>query len=110
MLLCTSWGLLKGQDLSGAERERFIADQDKYLEKLNLNIDQRKAYHLLTVRYDKQFISVERSNRSKKEKKKLKKTIRKAKDTEMRAILNDYQYKLYLERQSEIEKNYSINE
>ncbi|MFY0689025.1 MAG: hypothetical protein JXQ90_17780 [Cyclobacteriaceae bacterium] len=106
-LLALSGGfVLQAQDVSPEMRAKFVKDQDAYLEKLQMGIDQNKLYKITTIKYDKMVMNVDRSTLSKKAKKKRIKSIEKAKNTEMRAILNDWQYKLYLVRQKEIKTGY----
>lgn len=96
----------QAQDMSPETRERFIKDQDQYLLSLNLNLDQRRDYQTVTIKYEKQAIAAERAGlRGGALKSKLK-SIRKAKDADMKRVLNKYQFKLYLKRQKEIDNNY----
>lgn len=98
--------LVQAQEMSPETRARFIKDQDEYLLSLNLNLDQRRDYQTLTIKYEKQNMSVQRAGLSDGALKSKLKNIRKAKDAEMKRILNKYQFKLYLKRQKEIDNNY----
>ncbi len=102
--LCVS--LSQAQEMSPETRERFIKDQDQYLLSLNLNLDQRRDYQTITIKYEKQNMAAERAGLSGGALKSKLKNIRKAKDAEMKRILNKYQFKLYLKRQKEIDNNY----
>jgi hypothetical protein len=99
-------GVSFSQELSPEMRAKFVKEQDAYLKKLNLDIDQNKRYKITTIKYDKMVMKVERSTLNRRSKKKRLKTIEKAKNVEMRGILNDWQYKQYLIRQQEIASNY----
>lgn len=97
---------LLAQDMSPETRERFIKDQDEYLLSLNLNLDQRRDYQVITIKYEKQNMAAQRAGLTGGALKSKMKSIRKAKDVEMKQILNKYQFKLYLKRQKEIDNNY----
>ncbi len=101
LVICTH-----AQEMSPETRARFIEDQDKYLQSLNLNLDQRRDYQTITIKYEKRNMSAQRSQLSNGALKSKLKSIRKAKDEEMKRILNKYQFKLYLKRQKEIDNNY----
>ena len=94
------------QDMSPETRARFIKDQDRYLESLRLNLDQRRDYQTITIKYEKQNMNAQRAGLSAGALKSRLKRIRKAKDADMKRILNNYQFKLYLKRQKEIDRNY----
>lgn len=97
---------LKAQDMSAESRARFIKDQDQYLETLKLNLDQWRAYQNITVKYEKQNMAARQRTRNPGALKSRLKSIRKAKDANMKRILNKYQFKLYLKRQKEIDTKY----
>lgn len=96
----------QAQEMSAETRARFIKDQDRYLNSLNLNLDQRRDYQVITIKYEKQNMAAQRAGLSGGALKSKLKRIRKAKDAEMKRILNNYQFKLYLKRQKEIDNNY----
>ena len=95
-----------GQELTGEKRAQFIAEQDAYLESLQLSIDQRKAYQLITIKYEKVLQSIARSDASDKVIKSNTKKALKEKDIEMKAVLSPAQFKRYLKRQKEIAEYY----
>ena len=107
LLLCLSAPLFAvSQDLSPENRAQFVKEQDAYLESLHLSIDQRKAYQLITIKYEKLYQALARSEASGSTKKSKAKKIQKAKNADMKALLSSIQYKRYLKRQKEIDKNY----
>lgn len=107
IILLAACGLpVLAQDMSPETRERFVKDQDAYLKTLNLNLDQWRAYQVITTKFEKRNMAARRGAKSKGALKSQLKSLRKAKDAEMKAILNKYQFKLYLKRQKEIDNNY----
>lgn len=105
LTFCLAFSVL-GQDLSPEMRERFVKEQDQYLETMNLNLDQWRYYQNITVKYEKQNMAARQLAKNPGALKSRLKSIRKAKDADMRKILNKYQYKLYLKRQKAIDRNY----
>ncbi len=99
-------GTLAAQELEGEARKQFVAEQDAYLQNLQLSIDQRKSYQQITIQYEKRFQAVEWSGVSEANMKAQRKKLQKAKDAEMKQVLSDRQYKMYVQRQKEIEKKY----
>lgn len=104
MCMMVSW--VHAQDMSAETRKRFIQDQDAYLNSLNLNLDQRRDYQTITIQYEKRNMAAQSAGLNTSALKSRLKRIRKAKDAEMKRILNQYQFKLYKKRQKEIDTNY----
>lgn len=96
----------RGQQLSEETRKRFVADQDRYLQRLDLSLDQRKAYQTITIKYEKVFMNIYRNSASSSTKKRQVKQFQKKKNKEMAGILSKVQYKQYANRQKEIANNY----
>lgn len=96
----------QAQEMSPEMRARFIEDQDQYLNSLNLNLDQRRDYQTITIKYEKLNMAARRAGLSSVALKSKLKNIRKRKDVDMKRILNKYQFKLYLKRQKEIDHDY----
>ncbi len=106
LALCSYVGY--SQEYSPEVRAQFVEDQEAYFQELRLSENQRLRYDEITRRYDKRLISAEISKISESRRKKIKKEIAKEKNEEMKRILGTDQYKIYLERQQEIEKKYPV--
>ncbi len=104
MIICLQ---LVGQSLSDVQRKEFVRDQDIYLKSLNLSIDQNRAYQTVTIKYEKIYMAIYRSDMSPAAKKRKVKSSKKAKNKEMSQILTRDQFRLYLGRQKEIAEKYN---
>lgn len=93
--------------MSEATRAKFVVDQDQYFKRIGMNEDQRRKYQMITIRYEKKFMNIYRSQVGASLKKKEVKKALKAKNNEMRAFLGSGQYKIYLKRQKVIATNYN---
>ncbi len=105
-VLCCLVFTSEGQTLSEEMRARFVEDQDKYLQQLDLSLDQRRAYQSITIKYEKIFMSIYRSDLNAAGKKRQVKRYQKDKDGDMKKILTQSQFKQYLNRQKAIAKYY----
>ena len=94
------------EELSPEMRRKFVDHQTDYFVRINLSENQKRNYEEITRRYDKRILNVNWSELKKAAKKKRIRSLNKRKNTEMKALLANDQYKLYLLRQKEIRKDY----
>ena len=87
-----------------SSRESFVTSQDAYLKNLDLSFFQNKEYQIITRNADKKEMNINLSSMPERLKKKKIKKVRKEKDKMMKDLLDNRQYKLYIDRQKIIEK------
>ena len=86
------------------EYKAQIAESMKaYYAVLDLSAEQKTEFESITKKYAAQMIEVRDGKGGKWQKYKKVKAIRKDKDKEMKQLLSDDQYEIYLEKQEEIQ-------
>ena len=93
-------------NLSEAEKEQLLEQMAKDFEKLELEEEQKEAYKIISIKYANKLKPVKEMSGSRYAKYKKVKTIRDAKNAEMRKLLSKSQYKTYLEIQERRKKAY----
>ena len=102
--LLATWpanGQSSTDSFSEEQKEEFAANMEEFLMALDLTDEQEPQFREISRRYADQMKEVRDGGGSKMQKFKKLKTIRKNKNAEMREILNDEQYQVYLQKQEE---------
>jgi len=94
----------KRENLSDEQKEEIKKNVEEYTTSLNLTDVQKTEFEAITEKYAKQMVAVRDSGGAKFKKYKKLKSIRKNKDKEMKQLLNQEQFKTYLEKQEERKK------
>jgi len=94
----------RANDLSEEQKEEIKKNLEEYAAALDLSEDQRPKFEEITKKYAKQMIAVKDGGGRRMSKYKKVKSIRKNKDAEMKKLLSKDQYKVYLEKQKEMQK------
>ena len=94
----------KANNLSEEQKEEIKKNLEEYATALNLSEDQRPKFEEITMKYAKQLQAVKDSGGRRMSKFKKVKSIRKNKDADMKSLLSKDQYKVYLEKQEEMQK------
>lgn len=87
--------------LTEEQKEELIKEMEAYMEEMNLTEDQEEKYKEISLKYLDEFKGLRESNDSKLGKYRKAKDLQEKKNKEMRDLLDDRQYKLYLEKQEE---------
>ena len=99
----------KKVELTEAQKEEFVEEMKEYFQKLDLSEQQKASYQEIALNYAPQFKAIKESNASKMSKYRKVKMLRSDKDAEMKKILDDRQFNLYLEMQEERKKKWKEN-
>lgn len=99
-----SFAQSKGKNLSTEQKEELAANMEAYFTDLNLSEAQKTEFKEISEKYASQMKAVKESDAHKFQKFKKVKSIRKNKNAEMKKLLSDDQYKVYLEKQEEMQE------
>lgn len=97
-------GNLQAQErkvLSEEEREEIVENAKINLEKLALTDGQKPSYKAINQKYAEKLKTLKLSEEDRRTKLKAAKAIQEEKNAEMKTLLNEAQYKTYLEMQAE---------
>ena len=94
----------RANDLTEEQKEEIKKSLEEYASALDLSEGQRPIFEEITKNYAKQMIAVKDSGGRRMSKYKKVKSIRKNKDAEVKKLLSKDQYKVYLEKQKEMQK------
>ena len=94
----------KRENLSDEQKEKIKKKAEEYAASLHLTNVQKTEFEAITKKYAKQMKAVRDSGGGKFKKYRKLKSIRKNKDKEMKQLLNQEQFKTYLEKQEERKK------
>ena len=88
--------------LSEEQKQELIENIKEYFSELNLSDQQKEDFKAISEKYAIELKELKNSNESRLSKYKKLKAIQESKNKEMKGILNDEQYKVYLKKQEEI--------
>ena len=91
-------------NLTEKQKEEIKGNVEAHATALQLSEAQKPKFEEITKKYAKQMIAVKDSGGRRMSKYKKMKSIRKNKDAEMKSLLSQDQYKVYLEKQEEMQK------
>ena len=91
----------KRENLSDEQKEKIEKKVEEYAASLHLTAIQKTEFEAITRKYAEQMKAVRDSGGHKFKKYRKLKSIRKNKDKEMKQLLNQKQFKTYLEKQEE---------
>lgn len=97
-------GNLQAQErkvLSEEEREEIVENAKINLEKLALTDEQKPSYKAINQKYAEKLKTLKLNEEDRRTKLKAAKAIQEEKNAEMKTLLNEAQYKTYLEMQAE---------
>lgn len=99
------------RELNETQKEEIKVQLEQYFEKLNLTDEQKTSYEAIVKQYQGVFEFVKESGLSREEKIKEVQRIQADKDAEIKQILSEEQYTIYLDfkstQKSKISENYS---
>ena len=94
----------KRENLSDEQKEKMEKKVEEYATSLHLTAVQKTEFEAITKKYIKQMSAVRDGGGGKFKKYRKLKSIRKNQDKEMKQLLNQEQFKTYLEKQEERKK------
>ena len=94
----------KVANLTEQQKEEIKKNLEAYNVALNLSEAQKPKFEEITIKYAKQMKAVKDNGGSRMSKYRKVKSIRKNKDAEMKRLLSKDQFKVYLEKQEEMQK------
>jgi len=100
----TTFAQSRVASLSEQQKEEVKKNVEAYAAAINLTEEQQSKFEEITAKYVKQVIAVIDSGGRPMSKFKKVKSIRKNKNAEMKRLLSKDQYKVYLEKQEEMQK------
>lgn len=100
----TTFAQSKGANLTEEQKEEVKKNLEAYAVALHLSEEQKPQFEEITMKYAKQMKAVKDSGGSRMSKYRKVTSIRKNKDAEMKRLLSKDQYKVYLEKQEEMQK------
>ena len=100
----TTFAQSRAANLTEGQKEEIKKNLEEYNVTLHLSEAQKPKFEEITKRYAKQMKAVKDSGGSRMSKYRKVKSIRKNKDAEMKSLLSKNQYKVYLEKQEEMQK------
>jgi hypothetical protein len=100
----TSFAQSKETELSDEQKEELTQNMEEFLEVLNLSEKQKPEFEAITKKYAVQMKAVKENGGGKYKMYKKVKSIQKNKNSEMKKLLSEDQYEIYLEKQKEMQK------
>ena len=100
----TSFAQSKTADLTEEQKEELSKNLEAYFDALNLTEEQKSEFEAITKKYAGQMKSLKDSGGSRFSKYRKMKSIRSNKNAEMKKLLSKDQYKVYLDKQEEMQK------
>ena len=91
-------------NLTEEQKEEIKKNLEAYAAALHLSEEQKPKFEKITKKYAEQMKAVKDSGGRPMSKFKKVKSIRKNKDADMKSLLSKDQYKVYLEKQKEMQK------
>lgn len=98
----TTFAQSKANNLTEEQKEEIKRNIEEYAVALNLSEDQRLQFEKITKKYALQMKAVKDGGGRRMDKFKKVRSIRENKDAEMKALLSRDQYKIYLDKQEEL--------
>ena len=100
----TTFAQSRATNLTEEQTEKIKKNLEEYATALHLSEAQKPKFEEITKKYAIQMIAVKDGGGRRMSKYKKVKSIRKNKDAEMKRLLSKDQYKVYLEKQEEMQK------
>ena len=100
----TNFAQTNSAELTDQQKEELNKNIEEFAQTLSLSEEQRIQFEEITIKYTAQMMEVRDSDSGKMKKYKKVKSIRKKRNAEMKELLSKDQYKVYLEKQKEIQK------
>ncbi len=100
----TSFAQSQKTELSDEQKEELTQNMEEFLEVLNLSEEQKPEFEAITKKYAEQMKAVKEDGGSNFSMYRKVKSIRKNKNSEMKKLLSEDQYEIYLEKQEEMQK------
>ncbi len=100
----TSFAQSQKTELTDEQKEELAQNMEEFLEVLDLSEEQKPKFEAITKKYAEQMKAVKESGGGKYKMYKKVKSIQKNKNSEMEKLLSEDQYKVYLEKQEEMQK------
>ena len=100
----TTFAQSRATNLTEEQKEEIKKNLEAYAAALHLSEEQKPKFEEITKKYAEQMKAVKDSGGRPMSKFKKVKSIRKNKDADMKSLLSKDQYKVYLEKQKEIQK------
>ena len=91
-------------NLTDGQKEELAKNMEEFFEVLNLSEEQKPEFESITKKYAKQMKAVKEDGGGKFKKYRKVKSIQKDKNSEMKKLLSEEQYEVYLEKQKEMQK------
>jgi len=109
MLLCTAFAFgvqaqTTGTRLTEAQKQELKKSMEAYKEKLNLTPEQEEKVEAINMNYFETLSKIKQSGGSKLNKFKKFKSANQEKDSKMKGVLSNEQYKIYKEHQTALKK------
>ena len=100
----TTFAQSRADNLTEEQKEELAASMEEYFSVLDLSEEQKSEFEVIAKKYAEQMKAVKDSGGRRMGKFKKVKSIRNDKNEEMKELLSKDQFKLYLEKQKEMEK------
>ena len=100
----TTFAQTRVTNITEEQKEEIKKNLEEYAAALDLSEDQQSKFEEITRKYAKQMIAIKDSGGRRMSKFEKLKSIRKNKDAEMKTLLSKDQYKVYLEKQEDMQK------
>lgn len=100
----TTFAQSKAANLTDEQKEEIKKNLEEYAAALSLSEEQKPKFEEITKKYAGQMKAVKDGGGRKMQKYKKVKSIRENKNAEMKQLLSKDQYKLYLDKQEEMQK------
>lgn len=109
MLLCTAFAFgvqaqTTGTRLTEAQKQELKKSMEAYKEKLNLTPEQEEKVEAINMNYFETLSKIKQSGGSKLNKFKKFKSANQEKDSKMKGVLSNEQYKIYKEHQAALKR------
>ena len=104
VLLISSTSIAQKKEISEEQKVKMKAQLTEYFEKLNLSETQKPKFKEITKKYAIQMKDLKDSDKGRLSKYKEYKSIKKAKNKEMKTLLSQDQYDIYEEIQKEMQQ------
>lgn len=97
------------KNLSEEEKAELASAMEEYFTAIDLTDEQKVEFEAITKKYAAEMRTVQESSGGKLQKMKQLKSIRSNKNAEMKKLLSEDQYKIYLEKQDEMQQKMREN-
>ena len=106
---CALYGQSSTNAYSEAQKEEFAANMEEFFLALDRSEEQKPQFREISQRYAEEMKAVRDGGGGKLQKLNKLKAIRKNKNAEMKDLLSEEQYQVYLEKQEENQKKMKEN-